>query len=163
MKRTIFIMGVVGIICLSLASCNGAGNMDEISYEEAEDDESIYEPFEWKDDPTIGQVQVGYYKRIGIAKKDETYEEMLELRKIENRGILIVYDDGTAMFDLDGEKTEYLYDEYNFYSGEDADGTSGIPYVYIGGRIITNDGSTITQYVTLSEDELESYLEGADK
>ena len=67
----------------------------------------------------IGKVQAGCYKRVGITKKDETYEEMLELRDIANKGYLVVCDDGTAFFKLDGEKTAYLYDEFNFYQSVD--------------------------------------------
>ena len=112
--------------------------------------------FDWEDDPTIGKVQAGCYKRVGITKKDETYEEMLELRDIANKGYLVVCDDGTAFFKLDGEQTAYLYDEFNFYRSEDSEKTNGIPYVYIGGRLITNDGSTITQYLMLSDEESEA-------
>ena len=65
----------------------------------------------------IGQDKevVGYYKRIGIVKIDGTYEDMLVLRGIENLGYLIVNDDGTAFFELDGEKTEYVFDGGYFY------------------------------------------------
>ena len=84
---------------------------------------------------------------------------MLELRDAGSKAYLLVHDDGTATFELDGEITEYAYDEYNLYLAEDADRTNGIPYVYIGGRLIVNDGSTITQYLKLSDEELKSYLE----
>ena len=41
----------------------------------------LIDVIEWKDDPKIGKVQPGYYKRVGIAKGDMTYEEMLELNE----------------------------------------------------------------------------------
>ncbi|MBR5419841.1 MAG: hypothetical protein IK115_01690 [Lachnospiraceae bacterium] len=150
MKRIIYAIFTLGIICLPLASCNSAGNVNETGCDEAD-----LNTIEWKDDPTIGKMQAGYYKRISIVKKDETYEEMLKLRDVENKGYLIVYDDGTASFELDGEKTEYFYDEYNLYSDEDTEKTNGIPYVYIGGRLLVDDGETITQYLKLSDEELE--------
>ena len=96
-------------------------------------------------------VSAGNYKRVAIAKKDETYEEMLELNKIADKGILVVNEDGTATFDLDGEITEYIYDRFCLYLAEDSEKKSGMPYVYIGGRLTVNDGSTITQYLK-SED-----------
>lgn len=71
---------------------------------------------------------------------------MLELRSIANKGYLIMWDDGTATFDLDGEKAEYLYDKFNFYLREYKEKADGVPYVYIGRRLIVNDGSMITQY-----------------
>ena len=67
--------------------------------------------FDWEDDPTIGKVQAGCYKRVGITKKDETYEEMLELRDIANKGYLVVCDDGSKaelVFNSKGE-IEFIY------------------------------------------------------
>lgn len=118
-----------------------------------------YDVIEWKDDPKIGKVQPGYYKRVGIAKGDMTYEEMLELNEAAGRGCLIINDDGTAVFELDGEKTEYVYDEFNLYLAEDTARTDGFRYTFIGGRLLVDDGSTITQYLKLSDEEAESYSE----
>ena len=75
---------------------------------------------------------------------------MLELQDIENKGILTVNEDGTATFELEGEKTDYIYDEFSFYLAEDTEKTNGFPYVYIGGIIVVNDGSTITQYLAIT-------------
>ena len=102
---------------------------------------------------------VGYYKRIGIVKVGGTYEEMLELRDIEKQGYLVANDDGTAFFDLDGEKTEYVFDGGNFYLREDTERSNGFHYTCINGRIIINDGTMITQYLRLTDEELASYLE----
>ena len=118
-----------------------------------------YDVIEWKDDPKIGKVQPGYYKRVGIAKGDMTYEEMLELNEAAGRGCLIINDDGTAVFELDGEKTEYVYDEFNLYLAEDTARTDGFRYTFIGGRLLVDDGSTITQYLKMSDEEMESYSE----
>ncbi len=109
----------------------------------------------------IGQDKeaVGYYKRIGIAKADETYEEMLELQDIAKQGYLVVNEDGTAYFDLDGEKTEYTFDKKNFYLIDDTDKANGFSYTYIGGRLIISDDTTVTQYLRLTDEELEAYLE----
>ena len=145
-----------GIVCLSLAACNSTDAMIENGHNATEGNVIYQDAFDWEDDPTIGKVQAGCYKRVGIAKKDETYEEMLELRDIENKGYLVVGDDGTAIFELEGEKTEYRYDEFSFYLSEDTEKTNGIPYVYIGGKLITNDGTTITQYLMLADEESES-------
>ena len=153
MKRKIIMVFAFSILYLSLVSCNGADNMGETGHDIADDNVTSYDPIDWENDPTIGKVQTGRYKRIGITKKNETYEEMLELRDIGNKGYLTVCDDGTAFFDLDGEKTEYTYDEYSFYLTDDTERSKGMPYVYIGGRIVFNDGSTITQYLKLSAEE----------
>ncbi len=97
----------------------------------------------------IGQEKevVGYYKRTGIAKIDGTYEEMLDLRDKENQGYLVVNDDGTASFELNGEKTEYVFDGRYFYLSEDTERANGFRYTCINGRLIINDGETITQYL----------------
>ena len=163
MKRKILPAFAVSIMCLSLASCNSTDNMSETSHAATDGNTIYYDTIDWEDDPTIGIVQTGCYKRVTIAKKDETYEEMLELRDISSKGYLVVCDDGTATFELDGEKAEYLYDKFNFYLSEDTEKVNGIPYVYIGGRLIINDGSTITQYLKLSDEELESYTEDGGK
>ena len=76
---------------------------------------------------------------------------MLELAKTEKQGCLIVNNDGCATFELDGEKIEYVYDKFCLYLAEDTERANGIPYVYIGGRLIVNDGTVITQYLK-SED-----------
>ena len=159
MKRNMYLSAAFGIMCLFLASCSSKDSVDETAYDAAETEKNGYEVIEWEDDPTIGKVQAGYYKRIGIVKDGETYEEMLELKDIENKGYLLVYDDGTAVFDLDGEKTEYFYDKNNLYSGEDTERTKGIPYVFIGGRLVVDDGETVTQYLKLSDEEIKALLE----
>ena len=160
MKRKMIMAVTVGIMCFSLISCNGAETAGEKGHDAAEGEVSGYEVIDWEDDPTIGKVQAGCYQRVSITKKDETYEEMLELRDMGNKGDLIIRDDGTATFEFDGEKTEYLYDEFNFYLSEDTEKANGIPYVYIGGRLITNDGSMIIQYLKLTDEELEAYHGG---
>ena len=109
----------------------------------------------------IGQDKevIGYYKRIGIAKIGGTYEDMLELRDIEKQGYLIANDDGTAYFELNGEKTEYVFDGSNFYLIDDTEKANGFQYTCINGRLIINDGETITQYMRLTDEELAAYLE----
>lgn len=101
---------------------------------------------------------VGYYKRIGIVKVGETYEDMLELRDIEKQGYLVANDDGTAFFELGGKKTEFVFDNAYFYLSDDTKKTNGFHYTCINGRLIINDGTTITQYLRLTDEELASYL-----
>jgi len=144
MKRIMISAALIGITCLSFTACK---SNDNVTNDVATNNDII----EWADDPTIGMVPAGNYKRVGIAKKDETYEEMIELNKIADKGTLVVNEDGTATFELDSEITEYTYDKLCFYLAEDTEKKSGITYVYIGGRLIVNDGSTITQYLK-SED-----------
>ncbi len=147
MKRSICTVVMVGIMSLLLASCSNTKNVSEAAVSTPTGIDVI----EWENDPIIGKVQPGSYKRVGITKKDETYEEMLELQDIGNKGIMTVKEDGTATFELEGEKTEYVYDEFSFYLAEDTEKKSGYPYVYIGGRIVVNDGTTITQYIKNSD------------
>ena len=149
MKRNIITTALIVTICFSFTACKKNDNAtDDITTDDVAAHNDI---IEWADDPTIGMVPAGNYKRVAIAKKDETYEEMLELNKIADKGILVVNEDGTATFELDGEITEYTYDQFCLYLAEDSEKKSGMPYVYIGGRLILNDGSTITQYLK-SED-----------
>ena len=138
---------------------HGPALTDKAELEAPESVSMHYDVIEWKDDPKIGKVQPGYYKRVGIAKGDMTYEEMLELNEAAGRGCLIINDDGTAVFELDGEKTEYVYDEFNLYLAEDTARTDGFRYTFIGGRLLVDDGSTITQYLKMSDEEMESYSE----
>ena len=153
-KRNLFSAVMVVSICLTLTSCNRTNDTNETEAAASNFATIDSEEIDWRNDPNIGKVQPGYYKRVGIVKDGETYEEMLELREIEDRGYLIIKDDDTAVFDLDGEKTEYVYDEYNLYLSEDTERTNGSSYVFIGGRLIVDDGTTITQYLMLSEEEL---------
>ncbi len=155
MKRKIFTAVTVCVLGLLLVSCNSPEDADETDYEVTPF------TFEWKDDPIVGKIQPGYYKRIGIVKINETYAEMSELRDIGCKGYLVVNDDGTATFEYEGEKTEYVYDEYKLYLREDTEKVNGIPYVFIGGRIVFDDGETITQYIDLTDEELEAYLESS--
>lgn len=161
-KRILFSVVMVGSICITLASCNHTNETNETGAATTNIATIDSEAIDWRNDPNIGKVQPGYYKRIGIVKDGETFEEMLELHETESRGYLIIKDDGIAVFDLDGEKTEYVYDEYNLYLSEDTERTNGSSYVFIGGRLIVDDGTTITQYLKLTEEELASYL-GSDE
>ena len=163
MKRKNLLLVAAGILCLILTSCSSSGDADKtdktVKTETVTDNSAAIDldAIDWKNDPRIGKVQPGYYKRVGISKDGETYEEMLESRETAGRGFLIINDDGTAVFDLDGEKTEYVYDEFKLYLTEDTEKTSGASYVFIGGRLIVDDGTTITQYLKLSDEEVEAY------
>ena len=149
-KKIMMTSIVVLVMCSVLTACER---------EESTVETVMVSPMvEWENDPTIGKVQPGYYKRAGITKDGETYEEMLKLRDIENQGYLIVNDDGTAYFELDGEKTEYTYDKLNFYLSEDTQKDNPISYTFIGGRIVVDEGDTIIQYLKLTDEELEDYL-----
>ena len=183
MKRKNLLLVATGILCLILTSCSSPGDADKTDKTvktektveaektvETETTETVtdnsaaidLDEIDWKNDPRIGKVQPGYYKRVGISKDGETYEEMLEFRETAGRGFLIINDDGTAVFDLDGEKTEYVYDEFKLYLTEDTEKTSGASYVFIGGRLIVDDGTTITQYLKLSDEEVEAYSDNAE-
>ena len=156
MKKIMITVAFIGILCCSFAACKSNDKGSEMGFEISSDETSDKDAcdigtIDWADDPTIGMLQPGYYQRVGIVKKDETYEEMLELAKTEKQGCLIVNDDGTATFELDGERIEYVYDKLCLYLAEDTERANGIPYVYIGGRLIVNDGTVITQYLK-SED-----------
>ena len=168
MKRIIYAAVAAGIVCLSLASCSSTVNINETDDGAAdvnatEHNGIDWDAIDWQNDPTIGKLQAGCYKRSGITKDGETYEEMLKLRDVENKGYLYVYEDGTAIFDLDGEKTAYTYDKNNLYYSEDRERANGIPYVFIGGRLVVDDGTTITQYLKLSDEELNSLSENSGK
>ena len=84
---------------------------------------------------------------------------MKELLEEGKKGILVVKDDGTAYFDLDGEKTEYVFDKDNFYLCDDIERVNGFQYTWLNGRLLITDGDTVTQYLNLTEEELEDYLE----
>ena len=145
-----------------LSSCNTKDNATENTTEST----ANHTTEDWIDSITdengvyIGQDKevIGYYKRIGIAKIGGTYEDMLEFRDIEKQGYLVANDDCTAFFELDGEKTEYVFDGANFYLSDDKERANGFRYTCINGRLIINDGTTITQYIRLTDEELASYL-----
>ena len=158
MKRILY-FAILSILCIFLSSCT-KDNETAVTADPASIDTDA---IDWRNDPNIGKVQPGYYKRVGIVKDGETYEEMLKMRETESKGYLIINDDGSAVFDLDGNITEYAYDEYKFYPLEDTKKENGISYTFIGGRIITDDKETITQYLRLSDEELESYLKSQGK
>lgn len=149
---------ILVLACL-LSACNTTDNTAEVPTEDTvenwiesvTDEQGVY----------IGQDKevIGYYKRIGIAKIGGTYEDMLELRDIEKQGYLIANDDCTAYFELNGEKTEYVFDGSNFYLIDDTEKANGFQYTCINGRLIINDGETITQYMRLTDEELAAYLE----
>ena len=152
-KKIMMTSIVVLVMCSVLTACER---------EESTVETVMVSPMvEWENDPTIGKVQPGYYKRVGITKDGETYEEMLKLCDIENQGYLIVNDDGTAYFELDGEKTEYTYDKLNFYLSEDTQKDNPISYTFIGGRIVADEGDTIIQYLKLTDEELEEYIKNS--
>ncbi len=84
---------------------------------------------------------------------------MLELKDIEHKGYLVLKDDWTAYFELDGERTEYIYDRQNLYLKDDTEKLNGFSYVHINGRLIVNYGTSTEQYMILTDDELSDYLE----
>ena len=155
MKRIILPIVIAGIMCLSLASYSGAGSTNTEGTDNAE--VTGFNALEWVDDPNVGKVPAGYYKRVSVSKADTTYDEMLELLESGSQGYLIVNEDGTAVFKYMGEETKYYYDEYAFYLSEEKEKDSGITYIYIGGRIVADDGVTITQFEKISDEELSDF------
>lgn len=135
-------------MCFSLASCDNSHDTEETSVAAT--------TASWEYYPD--EQPVGYYKRLSISKDGETFDEMLELREIANKGYLVLKDDWTAYFELDGEITEYTYDRKNLYLKEDTEKDNGFSYVHINGRLIVDYGATIEQYMILSDDELADYL-----
>ncbi|MBP5605830.1 MAG: hypothetical protein J6X60_09865, partial [Ruminiclostridium sp.] len=104
---------------------------------------------------------VGYYKRYGISFDGETLEQVMELKDIAQKGYLVLKDDWTAYFELDGERTEYTYDRGKLYLKEDTEKLNGFSYVHINGRLVVDYGTSVEQYMILSDDELADYLEHA--
>ena len=70
MKRKILSAFAVGIMCLSLASCNSTDNMSETDLAATDGNTIYYDTIDWVDDPTIGIVQTGCYKRVAIYALD---------------------------------------------------------------------------------------------
>ena len=144
-----------------LCSCNasdktavniGGNSVDnDGAYHPATDDRGVF----------VGQDKevAGYYKRVAIAKDVKTLEEVQELNDEGKRGYLVANEDGTAYFELDGEKTEYVFDKQNFYLRDDTERNNGFPYTYINGRLVITDETTVTQYLRLTDEELEAYLQ----
>ena len=145
-KRVILSSIMALVICLGIASC-GSSNTEETSTTTAS----------WTYYPD--EQPVGYYRRYGISVDGETLEQAAELRDIENKGILVLKDDWTAYFELDGEITEYTYDRGNLYLKEDTERKNGFSYVHINGRLIVDHGTSIEQYMVLTDDELADYTE----
>ena len=139
---------IMAVFSCLLSGCNNKDNSDKKHSDTSSQTEYVGQDKE----------AVGYYKRIAIAKNGETFEEMKESLDIMKKGYLVLKDDGTAFFDLDGEITEYTFDKQNFYLINDSEKTNGSSYTYIGGRLVVNDGTTVTQYLRLTDEELESYL-----
>ena len=138
-------------MCVFLSSCDNSRSTSETS--------AVTTVASWTYYPD--EQPVGYYKRYGISVDGETLEQALELRDIENKGYLVLKDDWTAYFELDGEITEYTYDRGNLYLKEDTERTNGFSYVHINGRLVVNYGTSIEQYMVLTDDELADYLKHA--
>jgi hypothetical protein len=158
-KKNILVALMLVFACF-LCSCNPVDNTVVTTINKSIEGDSGYHPLTDEEGVYVGQDKEvpGYYKRIGIAKIGGTYEDMLELQDIEKQGYLVANDDGTAFFELDGKKTEFVFDKAYFYLSDDAKKTNGFHYTCINGRLIINDGTTITQYLRLTDEELSSYL-----
>ena len=64
MKRSICTVVMIGIMSLLFASCSNPQNVSET----ADNTPTGIDVIEWKNDPIIGKVQPGSYKRVGITK-----------------------------------------------------------------------------------------------
>ncbi len=148
-KRILLPAIMASVICIGFCSCDGK-NTSETSTITTTATYNYYPD----------EQPVGCYKRYAISKDGGTYEEMLELRDIGKRGYLVLKEDWTAYFELDGERTEYTYDRRNLYLKDDTEKANGFSYVHINGRLIVNYGTTIEQYMILTDDELAQYNKG---
>jgi hypothetical protein len=143
-----------------LCSCNSEDNTVVTTINTSTEDDGGYHPLTDERGIYAGQDKEvpGYYKRVSITKEGETIEELKELLEEGKKGFLVVKDDGTAYSDLDGEKTEYVFDKQYFYLCDDIERVNGFEYVWLNGRLLISDGDTVTQYLNLTEEELEDYL-----
>ena len=55
-----------------------------------------------------------------------------------------------------------FFDGAYFYLSDDTERTNGFRYTCINGRLIIDDGTKITQYLRLTDEELASYLESRE-
>lgn len=144
MKRVLLLL-TAAAICFSFASCNN----DRTS--------AVTTTASWTYYPD--EQPVGYYRRYSVVKDGETFEEMRELQEIGKKGCLVLKDDWTAYFELDGEITEYTYDMGNLYLKEDTEQLNGFSYVHINGRLVVDYGEYVEQYMVLTDEELAYYSE----
>ena len=168
MKKSVLPVMMLVIACL-LCSCNVSDNTEEKPEvnpienptENSLENDGGYHPATDEQGVFVGQDKevIGYYERTAIARDCETLEEMQSLLDEAKRGHLVVKEDGTAYFELDGEKTEYFYDDHNFYLSSDTERANGFSYTYINGRLIISDETSVTQYMRLTDDEIAAYLE----
>ena len=148
-KRILLPTVMALVFCLSFASCDNSHSTAETSAGTTAASWAYYPD----------EQPVGYYKRYGISEDGETFDKMLELRDIADKGYLVLKEDWTAYFELDGEITEYTYDRKNLYLKEDTEKNNGFSYVHINGRLVVNYGKTTEQYMVLTDDELADYSE----
>ena len=140
---------MVFVMCIGFASCDNRQNTDETS--------AVITTVAYTYYPD--EQPVGYYKRCGISADAETIEQLRELNELAKKGYLVLKDDWTAYFELDGEITEYTYDRGNLYLKDDTEKLNGFSYVHINGRLVVNYGTTVEQYMILTDEELADYLE----
>ena len=159
-KKNVLVALMLVFACF-LCSCNPVDNTVVTTINKSIEGDSGYHPLTDERGVYLGQDKEvpGYYKRISISKEGATIEELKELLEEGKKGILVVKDDGTAYFDLDGEKTEYVFDKDNFYLCDDIERVNGFKYTWLNGRLLITDGDTVTQYLNLTEEELEDYLD----
>ncbi len=146
-KRALLSLIPAFVMCLGIGSCGSSNDTAETSTAATS----------WTYYPD--EQPVGYYKRYSIVKDDETFDEMLELRDIENKGCLVLKDDWTAYFELDGEITKDTYDRGHLYLKDDTEKLNGFSYVHINGRLVVDYGTSVEQYMILTDEELAEYLE----
>ena len=139
-KPVILAAAAAAVFCCFLSACNQDSAVSSQAEPVGQDEEAV-----------------GYYKRVSIAKDGETFEEMKEMLDVMKKGFLVLKEDHTAFFELDGEITEYTFDKQYFYLRDDTEKNNGFPYTYIGGKLIVNDGAAVTQYVRLTDEELAAY------
>ena len=154
MKRTLLSLTVL-LICTGLASCGDADSTEEMTSaaDTAEPTSAASEYTYYPDEQPVG-----YYKRCAVSAEADTVDQLKEMNRLAKKGHLVLKDDWTAYFELDGERTEYTYDRKNLYLKEDTDRKNGFSYVHINGRLVVNYGTRVEQYLILTDKEREEYL-----
>ncbi|MCR4740451.1 MAG: hypothetical protein K5886_09380 [Lachnospiraceae bacterium] len=105
----------------------------------------------------------GYYKLVKMVEDGEESSMMAELAQVGVNMYMVLSEDGTGCYDFMGDQTKLAWDDKKIWDPED-DETEPSEYTYKDGQLsVTGDNGDGMDFVKLTDEEKDYYLEnGSD-
>ncbi|MCR5735787.1 MAG: hypothetical protein K6G22_14365 [Lachnospiraceae bacterium] len=168
-KRIAVLTSVIMAFSMVLMGCSAsdvaavANAVEEIAEEEMETEKADAQEKSMPEEEKTSEEKsddgaAGYYRLLSMVEDGEEDAGMAEMGKLGIYMYMVLNEDGTGYYDFAEDKTNMAWDEKYFWDPED-DETEKSEYVYENGKIYVSGDDTEMEFIKLTDEEKDYYLE----